>query len=104
MDWELPAEAWRNYFEPVSALIRLAGEASPMAEREPPMAQVENLDMRVGAHPEIRPLLLEGSWQQAHNASLVLAEVFRGEGYRPDGLIVEAGESWGERRRAGGDS
>lgn len=103
MDWELPAEAWRNYFEPVSALIRLAGKASPVADRELPMAQVENLDMRVGAHPEIRPLLLEGRWRQAHNASLDMAEVFRRGGYRPDGLIVEAGESWGERRRAGGD-
>lgn len=103
IDIRLPEGVWGNYYEPASDLIRAAGEASQTARRSLPTSPIEELDIQVKAHPKIQPLLTERSWQRAHDISLELADVFLEEGYRPDGLRVKAGESWGRRRSTGED-
>lgn len=103
IDIRLPEGVWGNYYEPASDLIRAAGEASQTALRSLPTSPIEELDIQVEAHPKIQPLLTERSWQRAHDISLKLADVFLEGGYRPDGLRVKAGESWGRRRSAGED-
>ena len=99
----LPEGVWRNYYEPASDLIRAAGEASRMADRSLLKSLIEELDVSVEANPKVRPLLMKRNWQRAHDVSVELSDVFLKEGYRPDGLRVTAGESWGRRRDAGED-
>ena len=101
IDIQLPEDVWGNYYEPASDLIRAAGEASRMADRSLLTSLIEEFDISVEAHPKIQPLLMERSWQRAHDISLELANVFLEDGYRPDGLRVKAGEKWGQRRSAG---
>ena len=52
------------------------------------------LDVEVRIHAEVRELLLEGAWTAARQRAMELRRVLRDEGYQPDGVQVEAGESW----------
>ena len=79
----LREDAWRYYYEPALALAMVDGTEETAA-----------LDIEVRIHAEIRELLLEGAWTAAQGRAMELRRVFREEGYQPDGVRVEAGESW----------
>ena len=91
---ELPDEAWGNYYEPVSQFLPAAGETSTDTDGGLAITMAERANVKVGAHPDILPLLLERKWQRAHDVSRELGATFQEEGYRPDGLIIKGTEIW----------
>ncbi len=95
---ELPTDVWGNYYEPVSTFLRdRGGPARETAENRdggPVMTIIEESNVEVGAHPRIRPHLRKRNWEAARGVSRDSAEVFQGDGYRADGLVVRAGSSW----------
>ena len=87
----LPADAWRHYYGPTLAL---ATEADTRI-----LAEVRSaLDVKVEVHPAILELLLEGAWTAAHSLARELRTTLDGAGFQADGLRVEAGQSWREKR------
>jgi type I restriction enzyme R subunit len=65
-----------------------------------PNIPIEGLDLAVGAHPKIVPSLRSGEWRDARMMPLELRQVFEGDGFRPDGLIIRSGPSWMNRRES----
>jgi hypothetical protein len=91
---EVSQAAWRYYYEPVTDLIRTVEARLGSTGDGRPIAQIEEADILVGAHPKILPLLLDRKWQDARLVSIQEARVFQTLGYRPDGLIIKSGQSW----------
>ena len=90
----LPEQAWRYYYEPALALAMVDGADSRAV-----------LDVEVRIHAEVRELLLEGAWTAARQRAIELRRVLFDEGYQPDGVRVEVGESWpAARARPRGDA
>ena len=102
---EFEPSAWRNYYEPfVGALLHANGEIPEAGQPVP----VEELDVKIGVHPEIAKHLREEQWLEAKNTaddlfgeSDGMASVSRYGGetaqFQRDGLYVCAGKSWEER-------
>lgn len=95
---EVPEEAWQYYFEPFMALIEGNLDAGTPDERGMVMFPIEELDMKVGVHPEIFPLLVHGAWDVARATASEISSQFIKIGCQPDGLEVIAGEGWSQRR------
>lgn len=56
------------------------------------------LDLFIKVHPLLQPFFLEGDFARAQSAMFESGEVLKGDGFNPDGLKVECGPSWRERR------
>ena len=102
----LPSGAWGEHYRLVTQIMRTAGEFSPFLRNEksniPPFAEIADLDVAVGAHPNIREYLLANSYDQAREEALRIRfdtrKQHREERYRRDGLVVHCGASWREPR------
>jgi hypothetical protein len=82
-----PEIGWRFYYEPA---FSLASDPVPG-----PLASERSLaDVVVSVHPEISELLDAKRWSQAKRVAMTLRDVFKSQGYQPDGLRVTAGASW----------
>lgn len=82
-----PGAEWRYYFECVLGLVDPPEFGAIASERE-------KADVEVTIHPKIHPLLMEGNFAAAHVLAQELREVFKEEGYKPDGIRVVAGDEW----------
>jgi hypothetical protein len=93
----LPSNAWQNYYEPATDLIRSRLETPTGTEATNSIVRIEEADISVGAHPDILPSLLHRNWQEAREIAMDRAQALHENGYRPDGLIIKSGESWRKR-------
>jgi hypothetical protein len=82
-----PRGEWRYYFEPALSLTE-------EIESDLLTAELEMADVKVTIHPAIRKLLRSSNWFDARRTANDLRSTFSSEGYQPDGIKVEAGESW----------
>lgn len=96
---KLPGDAWRDYYEPVADLIRPRVDRLVGTGDVPRTVRIEEVDIEVGATPELLPALVDRRWQDARLELMEQAPALQERGYRPDGLIIKAGQSW---RRAFG--
>jgi hypothetical protein len=98
-----PDSAWGAYYGPAAQVIRdrLARAAAPGGFEVSTMLQVDELDLSIGVHPGIGPLLLDARWLDARNLARHLREELASSGFRPDGLRIQAGSSWLERFEMG---
>jgi hypothetical protein len=82
-----PDAEWRYYYEPALSL-------ASVADSEPMVAERELADVRIEIHPKVHHLLLEGRWAQARRSAMELRATLSSEGYKPDGIKLNAGTSW----------
>lgn len=95
LDLDVPEGAWRNYYAAVVALIRTRTSSRVEgSDGRMQLAEIEEADVSLGAHSKILPLLLAERWEEARRVAIDLGPELQNEGYRSDGLIVRAGESW----------
>jgi hypothetical protein len=88
---EVGESDWAYYYAPALALITQEGETTLGPS-------LNDLDLSIDVHPNIRGPLLSGDWHKAHKLAIEMARVLQEEGFQPDGLKVIAGKSWGEPR------
>ncbi len=81
MELVSPEYKWRYYYEPVLALA---------ANSEASIPDVCNIQI----HTEIHRLLSRGLWDDAYVLANELRDEFKEFGFQPDGIRIEASESW----------
>lgn len=86
-----PDTEWQHYYGPALQLARDTEALSSI------------LDIKVEIHPEIRSLLDEKEWKEAHEEAEQRYEIFLESGYQGDGLRVITGPSWDDRGDEGAD-
>lgn len=94
IELRVPKDAWRYYYEPITALLRPRSERSVKAGADQSMVAIDEADVAIGAHPKILNLLLAHEWDKAYALARELGPHFQEEGYRHDGLILKSGPSW----------
>lgn len=83
---------WAAYY---THALALEGQAKDGLLAE----QFRAADIKVEIHPKVRPLLIEGRWEEARRIASALSSVFLKDGYKADGVRVVMGESWPVRTR-----
>jgi hypothetical protein len=96
-----PDFAWRNYYEPITEVIRSRVELTAPALDTSAPVPIEELDLTVQLHPKIAPILLASGWQAARDMARESRDELASGGFQPDGLLVNAGPTWFERLEAG---
>ena len=91
-----PSVGWEAYYAPFVEAYRYGSTVAPLASDAGVSARLEELDIGLGMHPEVGPLLLEGRWGEAREAALRLSLEALGV-FQPDGLRIVAGSSWYDR-------
>ncbi len=91
-------EAWRYYYEPVRALWNAQHDTGRELQSGGVTVAVSELDLKLYIHEIVAPFLLYGAWEAAQSAAFDKEEVLRADGFQADGLRIECGESWRERR------
>ena len=89
-----PSNMWGYYYSPFVALLRdatIGGAEAPAAGQ---IVAVDGLDLEIGAHEEIYSALFAEDWMRARIIAKNNREVFIKDGYKSDGLLVRAGNSW----------
>jgi hypothetical protein len=89
-----PEPAWQAYYSPFVEIYKNFAGPTVSAEAQP-LVSVEEMDLSIGMHPVVAPLLLEGNWQRAREAARHHREALTG--YQTDGLLVQTGPSWQAR-------
>lgn len=95
---ELPdvGDAWRFYYAPARALWDASAD-SKVAVGDGQVGLPE-LDLAIKVHPLLEPFFLDGDFARAQSVMFEFEEVLKGDGFNPDGLKVECGPTWRERR------
>lgn len=96
-------EAWRAYYLPAWQAINSAGSDGASAAGAVLSAFLPELDIKVAVHPVVATHLADEAWGEAQRAAEERREELAAEGYRPDGLMVRAGDSWLRRFDEGAD-
>jgi hypothetical protein len=91
-------EAWRHYYEPVRTLWRARGDAELDPQSDRVTVAVAEFDLKLHIHKVLIPLLLRETWAAAQRAAFDAEETLRADGFQADGLKIECGPSWRERR------
>lgn len=86
---EYSDRAWAYYYQPALALSKRTDSLSSNWGQGQ-----EVVDLKVEIHPELRDLLLEEQWELARKRCRLMREEFSIDGYQPDGIRVNSGESW----------
>ena len=87
----LPENALRHYYAPALALA-MVGEEIKLTDAQ------TDADVKVEIHDAIRALIQAGMWSDIRMRSRELRPDLEEAGFRPDGLKIVAGESWGWKR------
>ena len=93
LEVELPNDAWGHYYAPALALHNASKSMAISDARE-------SADIDVEIHPRIHERLLAREWEAARSFALESRRTLREEGYRRDGIKVQAGASWARQREA----
>ena len=91
IDLKLPENSLRYYYAPALALANARDEIRLTDAHT-------DADVKVEIHEAIRELVLAGRWAATRMHTRELRPVLEEGGFRPDGLKVVAGESWGRKR------
>jgi hypothetical protein len=89
-----PEPAWQTYYSPFVDTYRSFAARMVSAPDAQDLVPIGEMDLSVGMHPTVAPLLLHGDWQRTREVARELHEEFASSGYQPDGLLVKAGPSW----------
>lgn len=89
-------DAWRFYYGPARAIWDVRNDTKLAVESG--QAILPELDLSIKVHPLLEPFFLEGDFAGAQSAMFESREFLRSDGFNPDGLQVECGPSWYERR------
>ena len=110
IDLRLPRNAWGEHYRLATEVMLAAGTLGRYWEeeglRDVPLAEIPALDVAVGAHPAVRRHLFESQFDAAREAAHGIQSgadalaLPSDEAYRPDGLVVQSGTSWGEPRES----
>ena len=103
---KLPVNAWSEHYRLVVEVMRAADLLTQFPEYpanlDAPLAEISELDVTVGVHPEVSRYLFDGDYDKVRTAASTLhtiADSLRSDSesmYRDDGLIVRSGKSWSE--------
>ena len=88
---------WRHYFTPIVQILFDASRRDLFTGKEKNSFALPELDITVSIHPEIAKLLFRAEWNLAQQVAVDAAKDIAAAGYKPDGLLVQAGETWSER-------
>jgi hypothetical protein len=91
-------EAWRYYYEPVRALWNAQDDTARNPQGGGVTVTVDEFDLKIHIHENLVPLLLLEAWEAAQKAAFDAEEEFKADGFQADGLKIECGPSWRERR------
>ena len=109
---DLPADAWRYYYDPIAEVLRGLGAEELTGVREGTDAAdfhqwrdssgnlripIGQCDLNIGVHRAIERHLFDQEWEGARHAASEAVNEIREEGFQADGLRVRAGESWHEK-------
>lgn len=103
IQFDLGDNPWLFYYSAIAELIsELNGWSVLLGNRGKSSDTTENKDLifvrevevSVGVHPEIAQLLQKQEWSAAHNTAVKKAKELVNEGYKPDGIRIQTGESW----------
>lgn len=90
---------WNAYYDPLIAAFAGAGFPLIDASGEPTRrVRIQELDIEAELHPTIARLVQARDGNRARALARELQEQFRKEGFQPDGIKINAGETWRERR------
>ena len=105
---KLPVNAWSEHYRLVVEVMRAAGSLTRFpdhpASLDAPLAEISELDVAIGVHPEVSGYLFDGEYDKVRTVASNLhssADIFESDSesmHRPDGLIVRSGKSWSEPR------
>jgi hypothetical protein len=91
-------EGWRYYYEPARALWMARGDAGRDPQTGSVTVTLAEFDLKLHIHKVIVPFLLLETWEAAQRAAFDAEDLLLADGFRPDGLRIECGTSWRERR------
>ena len=94
---DIPADAWQHYYRPVAEIVRNRNAEVKMEHRDSAgnlRVPVESCDLNIHIHRAIENHLLAEEWDAVRKAAVEAGEAISNDGYRPDGLLVQAGEWW----------
>ena len=94
---EVPPDVWRHYYTPILELIRSNSDFSDQMRQEPTLLSIDQADIKIGIHPTVLDALEGSHWQAARNIAQSTKTPIENLGYRADGIVVIAGESWKRR-------
>lgn len=89
---------WRYYYDPVRALWNARGDDSENPQDRSVTVALAEFDLKLHIHKIIAPLLLLEKWEATQRVAFEAGELLRADGFRPDGLKIECGPTWRERR------
>lgn len=88
-------DQWRYYYSPTVELIGTHTDEHAAMQKEPGVFRhIEGSDVAVSVHPAVAEPLFHKKWESAQKMAVEAAAEIRKAGYQPDGLAVEAGDSW----------
>jgi hypothetical protein len=91
----LTEKDWSYYYEPILGLITESTSIDkPIFDEEGKTIFIPQIDLRIGLHPKIAKSLLNKDYFSTMKAAENLSKELQAAGYRPDGLLIKAGESW----------
>jgi hypothetical protein len=90
-------DGWRYYYEPIRSLW--AGELSTHESDATELSvTLPQLDVKILIHRLLAPTFLMRVWDTAQRQMLRHHETLVADGFQPDGIKVECGPSWSQRR------
>lgn len=92
---ELPApgDLWRHYYEPAAQLALLVDNRTSDETAEIKRL-LHDLDVTVTIHPTLVEPLRREAWKEVAGIALSKSNLLSSQGYRADGIRVQAGPSW----------
>lgn len=103
---KLPVNAWSEHYRLVIEVMRAADLLTQFpkysANLDAPLAEISELDVAVGVHPEVSRYLFDGEYDKVRTVASALHTIpdmfssYSESMYREDGLIVRSGKSWSE--------
>jgi len=92
-----PGDGWRYYYEPVRSLW--LDESSPDKGQPAEMpVHLPQFDLKIWVHRLLIPYFQSEDWEEAQRRMQESHEVLAADGFQPDGVKIECGSSWSERR------
>lgn len=91
---DLPPNSWRYYYQPVSEIIKNRDFDIKYDSENNRSIYIKNHDLVIRIHHLIAENLISNEWEQAQKTAMESVEIFHENGYQPDGLFVQAGDSW----------
>lgn len=89
-----PGDLWRHYYEPVAQLALVEASYRSLSEVAEVKRLLNELDVTVSIHPALVEPAMSKEWRQLTEVARASRDLLLSDGYRADGIRVQAGPSW----------